>query len=827
MKSIFTLLWRDFRGGELTILILSLMLATATVTSITLFTDRIQNSILDEATEFLAADAQIRSSMPIAQSTLDAAATHGLETAQIQSFRAMAFSDNGMQLVAAKGVSAGYPLKGAVTVADTPFGIGSDLAHGPEPGDLWLASRLFGALDIAIGDTVSVGDAQFTVTKALIKEPDAPESFFGVAPRAMMNLADIPRTGAIQPGSRVNFSVLLMGDAASLDTFHQAVLAMDSPHTRWVVVEQSNRNIGDALARAQQFLLLAGSLSVLLCGVAIAMAARRYAGRQAGTVALLKTFGQTPDRILLRYAIVLLCLGVVSTALGAFSGWGLHLVILIALANLLPEGLSAANPGAYLSGSLAGLIALLAFAAPPLLALRQVPPARVLREAGTDGFLNPKIAAGIGLLAIVALIYFYSRDLAMTLILALGCIVIIGGGSLLAWALMRAGKSSVSGLGSAWRIGFANLQRHQGLNAIQITIFAALIMLMLILVALRTELIQQWQRQLPDDAPNHFLFNVFNDEKPQIQALMDAQNIPHRPFYPMLRGRLTEVNGESVKPRVEAAESSMDYQRELNLTWATTLGEDNTVTAGTWHGAASDEPAQIEVSAEEEYAKGLHLKLGDTLRFSIAGQQVDAKLTSIRDVQWESMNPNFFMIFSQPLLDNTATNWLTSFYLAENQKTWLNTLGRQFPTVSVVELDQMIGQIQNIIGQVSLAVEFVLVLVLAAGLVVLVTSIQASLDIRFQESAILRTMGAPRELVNRILLIEFAGLGFMAGLLAAIGAQAALFYLQTQVFDLRFEPSIILSLCGPLLGALLIGFTGWASTRRVTQHPPLTILRNL
>lgn len=825
MKSVFTLLARDLRGGELSILVFSLILATATVTSINLFTNRIQNSILDEATEFLAADAQVRSTLPIPNELKQQAQQHKLISAEINTFRAMAFSESGMQLVAVKGVTQNYPLKGAVTLSDTAFGTGKFTTHGPAEGEVWLASRLFGALQIAIGDTISIGDATLTVTQALIKEPDSPQTFFGVAPRALINIADIPKTGAVQTGSRVNYALLLVGETDGLEVIKKLSNAEDSPHTRWVGVEQSNQNIGDALARAEKFLLLAGSLSVLLSGVAIAMAARRYAARQSNTVALLKTFGQTPANILWRNLIVLSIIGLGTVITGAISGWLLHLLILKLLANLLPDALASASLGAYFGGALAGIIALLAFAAPPLLALKNIAPARVLRESDSGALFNPKLAAAIGLSAILLLIFGYSASLSMTLTIAIACTVVVIGGSVLAWSMLRLGKHFVANWGTHWRLGFANLQRHQGFNAVQIMIFATLIMLLLILTEMRTGLIKQWQNQLPKDAPNHFIFNIFNDEKPQIENLLQEHNIDHKPFYPMLRGRIIEVNGESVKPRIETTKSHMNYERELNLTWASTLGDDNKIVEGRWHGEHS--PVDLTVSSEQEYAEGIGLKVGDSLTFSIAGQTVTARLGSIRSVQWDSMNPNFFMIFSQPLLNNTATNWLTSLYLPADQKQFLNSLSRQFPTASIVELDQMIDQVRSIMSKVSLAVEFILVLVLAAGLLVLITSIQATLDVRFQESAILRTLGAPRRLVNKVLIIEFGALGFMAGLLAAMGAQLALYYLQTELFELPFEGSLLVWMAGPLGGSLLIGIIGWISTRKVTLQPPLTTLRNL
>ncbi|SMF30466.1 putative ABC transport system permease protein [Alteromonadaceae bacterium Bs31] len=824
MKSTLILLWREFRSGELNILIFSLLLATSTVTSISLFTSRIQNSIFDEATEFLAADVQIRSTMAISPQWLQQAENSGLQTAQVQAFRAMAYSQQGMQLVAVKAVSSAYPLKGAVSLADTPFGEGQAQKAGPERGEAWLASRLFAGLELKLGDTIAIGDADFTVSKVLIKEPDSPQSFFGVAPRVMINLNDVPATGAIQTGSRVNYSLLLAGDGKNLKQFKNSIEKQLGAHARWVGVKDSNQNIGDALQRAEKFLLLAGSLSVMLSGVAIALAARRYAIRQSTNVALLKTFGQTPKNILQRYAIVLFFLGALSVFLGALIGWLLHWFILQIMGNLIPSGLAAPSPLAFLNGAFSGLVALLAFAAPPLLSLRKVAPAAVLRQGSANAILSPKIAGLIGFVSVCLLILVYSGSLSITAIITAGALVTLAGGGLLAWLLLSLGKIASQHMGNAWRLGIANLRRHQGFNTIQIVIFSSLIMLLLILVDTRTSLISQWQKQLPDKTPNHFIFNVFNDEKILVQDLLQQEGVERTPFYPMMRGRIIEVNGEPIKTRIENSSSRMNYERELNLTWATRLGDDNTVLEGQWHEENSN---TLIVSAESEYAKGLNLLIGDTLTFSIAGHRLDASIGSFRSVQWDSMNPNFFMIFNRSILENSATNWLTSLYIPPERKDLLNKLTRELPTVTVLELDQMIDQVKGIISQVSLAIEFVLTLVLAAGLLVLITSIQATLDIRYQESAILRTLGAQRALVNKVLLIEFCSLGFMAGFLGAIGAQISLYFLQTHVFSLDYSINPLLILAGPAFGCVLIGTIGWLSTRKVTYQPPLSVLRSL
>jgi len=818
-------MWRDFRGGELTALIFSLILATATVTSISLFTNRIQNSILDEATELLAADAQVRSSLPIKPEWLTIAKQEGLQTAELRSFRSMLFSNDGMQLSSVKATSENYPLKGAVTLANSPYGEQtSNYASGPKRGEIWLVSRLFAALNIKPGDSISLGDAEFEVTKALIKEPDSPETFFGVAPRAIMHIDDIEKTGAVRTGSRINYTLLVAGNSVALAKFKQAIAPDFGNHARWVDVENGNRNIGAALKRAEQFLLLAGSLSVMLCGVAIALSARRYAIRQSNCVALLKTFGQTPSQITQRYMVVLMILGTLAVVSGAISGYILHLLILQFLADLIPTQLADASGNAFIIGAVSGLLALFAFAGPPLLSLRRVAPAAILRQDTSVGLIHPAKSAVIGVICLTALLLLYSRSWVISGILLAGSVSILVFGSAMAWLVLAAARKLSHRASNAWRLGIANLKRHQGFNAVQIIIFSVLFMLLLVLFDSRTSLIHQWEQQAPDQAANHFIFNIFNNDKAAIETLLKDNAITYSPLYPMTRGRLVTINGEPVKPRIETTESRMNYERELNLTWATELGADNTVISGDWHGSRVN---SAQVSAEQEYAKGLDLQLGDKLTFSVAGQEITAELTSIRSVRWDSMNPNFFMIFNQPLLENTASNWLTSFYLPAEEKNFINKLARNFPTVSIIELDQMLAQVKSIIRQVTMAVEFVLVLVLAAGFMVLVTSIQSTLDVRFQESAILRALGAKRRFVNRVLMIEFATLGFISGILGATGAQICLFFLQTRVFNLPALISFQVLFFGPILGIILIGSVGWVSTRRVTYRPPLNVLRDL
>ena len=817
------LLWRELRTGELHVLIAALLLATAAITSVSLFTSRIENSIYDRASELIAADAQVVGSMAMPERWLETAANLALQQAHTIRFQAMVLANDKMQLVAAKAVSPNYPLKGTLHVADTAFAAGERIQSGPDRGEIWLASRLFSALGIKPGDLITLGNTRLKVSKVLVREPDNAESLFGVAPRAMMHIDDVPQTGVVQLGSRVNYTWMLAGEQDNVAQLKASIDDELNKHHRWVSVKQGNRGVNSALDRAERFLLLAGSLTVILCSIAIALAARRFAAKQRKQVALLKTFGRTPNQITQLYCIELVLLGVLSVLIGSALGWLFHWVILQLFAGLLPATLAPANAKAYMTGAISGLVALASFAGPPLLELRRVSPAQVLRETQPNN-RRVGIALLVGFTALVLLVWWFSASWMITALLfgaGLGCALAVAA---MAWALVRISRIVSQRWQGAWRMGMANLYRHRGFNTLQILIFSLALMLLLILISVRTGLITQWQNQLPEDAPNHFAFNIFPEEKSALARLFKQENIARSPFYPMVRGRLIDINGEALKTRIKE-DAQMNYERELNLTWSSTLGEDNEVVQGHWW--TEQDATTRQLSIEREYAEGLGIVLGDVLRFSIAGEEFTATVSSIREVKWDSMNPNFFVIFNQQILDGSAANWLTSFYLPFEQKTFLTGLTQKHPTISVIEIDQMIEQIKDIVSQVSLAIEFILVLILVAGALVLIASIQATLDSRLQESAIMRTLGAKRALVKKILLIEFATLGALSGLIAALGTQLALYFIQTRLFNLDYQPYWLILVTAPLASALLIGLVGWASTRQVVSTPPLSILRRL
>ncbi len=821
------LLWRDWRGGELNILIAALLVAVTTVTSIGLFADRIRNSIEDEAGTMLAADAQVRgrNRQPVSDEIRQLAESSGLRTAEMVTFQAMAFGQQGaMQLGAIKAVSSAYPLKGELRVAEEPFGYGRMVTEGPGPGEAWLTSRLFPLLGVEIGDTIGVGDADLTVTAALITEPDNAASFFGVGPRVMINAEDVEQTGAVQVGSRVRYRLLLSGD---VEAFKAQVEDLLGSEHRWVDVRDANENITSALDRAESFLLLAGSLGVMLAGVALALASRRYASRQLSHVALLKTLGLTPGRISRLYAGNLVLLGVLVVLVGLLLGWFLHWAFLELASGLLPRELEPAGWSPLFVGLLTGMVCLMAFAFPPVWVLREVPPSKVLRSELEGGTLSQGVLLALGGVAVVGLVLLYSRDIWLTAALLGGGLVAIIGVSLMAAVLIWLIRRYGSRLGTTWRLGLANLQRHSRQNAFQIMVFSIALMLLFILTLLRSSLITEWQQQLPEGAPNHFAFNIFEQEREGFEAFLDQNEVDRQPFYPMIRGRLVSVNQESMTARLERLEpEGDDFRRELNLTWSDTLADDNAIVSGEWwQPDATTE--QTLISVEEVFARELEIEVGDTMRFNIGGQGVIAEVSSIRSVQWDSMAPNFYIIFNGPILEGAGASYLTSFYLSDDQKPLLAELLSRYPTVSVIEVDAIISQIQDIVGQVTLAVEFILGLVLIAGFIVLLASVQATLDVRLVESAILRTLGARAGLVRGGLWIEFASLGALAGLLGALGAEAALAYFQTEMLQLNWTPHGLLWLTGPVLGGLVIGVIGVLSTRRVVKVPPMVVLRTV
>ena len=819
------LLAREWRSGELGILLAALVLAVSVVVGVSSFVDRLQSALLSESARFLAADMVVVSRTPIPEEWIDQAEQMTLQTSLGVGFPSMAVADaDHMALVSVKAVSAGYPLRGELLWSGEAYG--DILRDGaiPEQGEVWLAPRLFALLGLTTGDTLMVGEASFTVTGAVRGEPDATTAVFGFGPRLLMNTLDIPSTGVVQPGSRVGYRLLISGNRDLISEYEAWVSPLLGQGQRLDSVEGSQPRIGDTLDRARGFLLLAGSLAVVLAAAAITLASRRFGERHTQYVAILKSLGAQSHDISRLYATSLGLMGVAGTAVGCLLGWILQEAFINLLGSLLPVTPGAAGVEPVLIGAVTAMVCIVFFAWPPLRRLGEASPLRVLRaDIGMHEAQRPQDYF-FGGLSIIGLMWWYSGSAAVTLAVVVGLAVVMGLGFLAARGLLSGGRRVGGFAGSIWRVALAGLQRRGRANALQMVIFAMAIMLMLLLSVVRSSLIGQWQAQLPDDAPNHFLLNLAPEERPVLEQFFTQRGVTTETLYPMTRGRIFSVNAETLPEWEEVEGDDAPRQREANFTWSDELPTGNVLVSGDWW-----EPADTTswVSLEEDFAAGIGASVGDRLSMRIGADTFDAEVRSIRKVDWQSMRPNFFVVFPRAVLERYPGMYMTSFRLLPTQKPVLNELVRELPTVTVIELDIVIKEMRSVVDQVARALELVLAVILVAGSLVLISGVRSSLDARLKESALMRALGARQRLVLGTLWIEFLVLGGLAGALASVGAEVAAWGLQTRVFDMTWAPTVTMWWLGPTVGAVIVGALGVWSCRRVVRVPPIQLLREV
>ncbi|MFI8738888.1 ABC transporter permease [Ectopseudomonas toyotomiensis] len=816
-------LLRDARAGELRVLFFALLVAVAASSAIGYFSARLNDAMLLRASEFLAADLRLSGSSPASQEQIDAGLKLGLDHAQAVEFSSVVAAQEGIQLASVKAANSLYPLRGELRSAAEPYAP-EEAGSGPRHGEVWAEARLMVALNLKIGDELEIGAKTLRLRRVLTYDPDTAGDFYSLTPRVLMHLDDLAATEVVQPGSRVRFRELWRGDANALAAYRQAVEAGLEPNQRLDDARDGNRQVGGALGRAERYLNLASLAAVLLAGVAVALSAARFAARRFDASALLRCLGLSRREALALFGLQLALLGLIACLIGALLGWAGQHVLFYLLRGLIPDDLPPADLWPALAGMATGLVALAGFALPPLAALGRVPPLRVLRRDMLPVPASSWLVYGAALIALGLIMWRLSLDLRLTLAL-------LGGGllaALLLGGLLLLGLQSLRRLlqraALPWRLGLGQLLRHPLAAAGQSLAFGLILLAMALIALLRGELLDTWQDQLPEDAPNHFALNVLPAERDAFATRL-AELSPHpAPLYPVVPGRLIMINGEPVRQLVtKESRGERAIQRDLSLTWAEDLPSDNLITAGNWWGAAhaSELPG---VSVESELAESLQLKLGDQLRFNVGGIERDAQVTSLRQVDWDSFQPNFYMIFEPQTLQDLPATYLTSFYLPPGQDAELITLSRAFPSVTLLQVDALLAQLRSILAQVTLAIEYVLLFVLAAGITVLLAGLQATLDERIRQGALLRALGAERKLLISARRAEFGLLGAAAGLLAALGCELVSFLLYRYAFDMSWQPHPWLLLL-PLIGALLIGLAGVLGTRRALNASPLSVLR--
>jgi putative ABC transport system permease protein len=819
------MLAREWRSGELGVLLLALSVAVAALTGVGFLVGRISAAVSLQASEVLAADLRLGSPQPLAPSYFDEAAHRGLSSARSTNLLSVVFNGDASQLTNLAAVTAGYPLRGRVLLADEAFAKGTPATGIPLPGEVWPDSKLLGALDAHVGSKLSIGAREFRVGRVLISRPDQGGTFADLAPSLVMNAADLPATQLIQPGSRVSYGGLFAGERSRIEDFKTWLLAHKSHGERLRDITDASPQLRSAVERAGRFLGLASLISVLLCAIAVAMAARRYVHRHLDTVALLKTLGATRAFTLVLSVLQLLALALLAAALGAAVGFLAQEWLLRTIKSLLT--VTELPPVSFtpLAIGFVTAVALLAgFALPALLQLSRVPALRVLRRDVGPPPPLVWLAFGPAVGVVLVLIYWVVPDRHMFLYFTAGLaafvLVLALAGVLL---VLLAGRLRGS-VGVAWRYGVANLSRRRAESVVQLVAFGSGIMVLLLLSILRDDLHNDWQRTLPANLPNYFFVNIPPQARADFVQFLQGQGARTSRVLPMIRGRLTGINGRPVEEARNSRSREDNFAtREQNLTWTTELGSDNRIIAGSWWSAA--DAGKPLVSLASEFQESLGLVIGDHLTFDIAGETREVTVASIRKVKWDSFQPNFFIVFAPGVLEGTAGTYMTSAYFTPGSARSLSQLAHRFPSVSIFDIDELLEQVRNVLDKATLAVQSVFIFTLFAGLTVLLAAVQSSRDERRYESAMLRTLGASRSTVIKGVLAEFVTLGALSGLVAAVGASLAAWYLTTHWLELRYTFEILPWAEGVLGGALLVAAGGWLATRSVVNQPPLTTLR--
>lgn len=816
---------RDWRERDVRVVLSALIIAVATVATIALFASQLQRTLVSSASSFLAADRQLEAEngRPIPEGWMQEAEQRGLETARMVEFSTMVFGAGNFQLVSVKAVNNAYPLRGEVEYQEGAEAPRQTVAHGPAPGEVWINPRLLRLLELELGDTLEVGNQGLIISGLLVREPDGGFNMSALAPRVMMHVDDVGATGVIQEGSRVEYVYLFAGEEALLDDYYGWLQPRLEPSHEWEGV-RDGETFSRSLERAERFLLLGGSLAVMLAAVAVAVASRQYALSQRDTVALLKTLGVRSQGIGRLYLRRLALWGIVGAVGGLLVALPLYWLLSSVLGDVLERQIDyQIDPNALAPALLTALVSLFAFAYPPIRRLRNVPAMRVLRsqpgESGREAIPDLVIAV----VAIFGLVWMYAREVSLVLSLLGGLALLLGTLGLLGW-LMVTTLRRISGGGNAWRLALVGLYRHRRASLSQIAVFAMTLMLAATLILVRTSLLDDWQSQLPEDTPNHFLINIAPEAVDEVDAFWAERGHPLEKLYPMVRGRLTELNGKPVKEAVTKDERVGALNRELNLTWMEALPEDNGIVAGQWFTNGQTDG----VSIEAELAGKLGVEVGDELGFTIGSEKITETVTSVRTVQWDSMKPNFYMAFPPGGgLEDMPATWITAFYLPADLKSQLNDFSRRFPTVSVLEIDHVIERIQEIVRQVTQAIEAILALILAAALVVMAAVVSATMQDRQREGALLRTLGGRQTLLVRSTMLEFALLGFFAGILGVAAAEGAVWALQFRMFEGEFRWHWQTILPIPLFSALVLALFGRWQLKPVLSVSPMLLLRRL
>ena len=834
---------RDLRAADVQALFVALVLAVAASTMIAFFLDRLERGLERQAGQMLGGDLVLEQRDPFPEELRNTLEQAGFTLSDQVDLVSMISQGERFQPASLKAVDDVYPHYG-VSHVDRGSGV-EQIASGPPAGEAWADPRLAELIEIEIGDRVQVGQTELTISGIIEREADQSAGFGNFNPRLMLNTADLEATGLVQPGSRIEFELLAAGPPAALDQVQGllAQLRRDGVEVRDVRVDRPQ--LGNALQRAESYLGLAGLAAVLLAGVAVAMSTRRYVERHLDTAALLRCFGASQYQLVTIFSLQLIGLALMASLIGALLGLVGQAVLLWLLTSFLPMTLPPPGIMPLWLGIFTALAVLVGFAGPTLLRIKQVSALKVLRRELDP--LPPAAWLVVGVASIVfgGLLWLYSGSFPLALALLVGGSALLallwGVSSLLLNGLLRA-VQRLKGGGEwvqAFRLGGRQLARRKQAGLGQLLAFSVTFFAMAMIVQVRGDLLITWQDQLPEDTPNYFAINIQPGERDAFEQAVAPRVDTQSTLYPMVRGRITEINGQAPRDAVPAdARGDNSLRRELNLTWQSELPEGNQVVAGQWFTPASEpegwmsevdatpssDSETVPISVEDGLAERLGLGLGDEITFAVGSDSIKTRIESLRSLNWDSFNPNFFVIFPPGVLESFGHSFITAFHLPDEEQGLVRELVSDFPGVSLLNVDAILGQVRDVLTQVTRAVELVLILVLLAGVSVLYAALTASRPVRAHESGLLRVFGAGNRMISRVQGAEYALLGFASGLLGAVLAELATAALYLYWLDLTPRLHIGLWLTLPIGGALLIGIIGHALSYSLRRQAPAASL---
>lgn len=819
---------RDWQSGELRLLALALVVAVTAVCSVGFLADRVSSGLNDNAGQVLGADLLYESDTPIEPEVVAQATQRGLSTAKTWQFPSMVTFGEQSRLASIKVVSKGYPLKGTVTLSPQGKPSQSEKTEStpaiPVPGTVWVDPALPGQLQAPVDAQLQVGMKSLGIAAIIDNEPDRNMAFVNIAPRLMMNEVDLPATQLLVPGSRVKETLLMAGDAQAVRDM-RAWLAERPAKGRQIIGTDSARpEIRASLDRAEQFLALVSVLTMMIASVAIALAARRFSARHQDGLAVMRSLGASSGTVLRLVAIEFTLIATVASLIGVLLGLGLHYVLVAFLSGLIPTALPAVSWRPGMAGVVTGWVLAFGFSVIPVLQLSRVPPLKALRRELTVGGGRPIVVIGVGLLIWLGLLLLHTRNLALAMISAGGFIGAMLVCAAIAWVILRLLARLRHALVTrpVLRFALAGLVNRSGMTVVQICALTLGMMIILLLGLLRTDLLAAWQNNLPPDAPNRFLINIQQDQKPALAAMFQANGLEEPEMDPMVRGRLIRIGDKDVDPLAYQSERTQRLaEREFNLSYLADLPPSNRLISGRWLDLQAPE-----VSFEQDLAEQLGIVLGDQVTFDVAGELVTAKVTSIREVKWDSMQVNFFAILSPAVLRDKPATWITAFHLPAQKTAFTSEVVNQFPNITVFDVSGILKQLQSILDSVTAAVQFLFVFTLAAGVVVLGTAFLSTQDERIYEAGLLRALGATSRQLDQAQRSELIVIGVLSGILAAAFAVLIAHLLASQVFDIALQTGPMPWLLGIALGLVASWIGGKMALRGVKFSPPLMILRS-